>query len=43
MRDRHAAPEKPRTEDLTVFLVLAAPIFAVTVVIVVVILKFTPH
>jgi hypothetical protein len=43
MTDHGTAPERPRTEDHLVFLLLAAPIFAVTVAIVVIILTFTPR
>lgn len=36
-------PEKPQTEDLQVFLALALPIFAVTALIIVVILQLSPR
>jgi len=36
-------PERPRTEDVQVFLALAMPIFAVTLVIIVVILQLSPR
>ncbi len=36
-------PEPPKTEDLQVFLALALPIFAVTAVIIVVILQLSPR
>jgi hypothetical protein len=36
-------PETPRTEDLTVFLVMTLPIFAVTVAIIVLILQLGPR
>lgn len=36
-------PEKPRTEDLQVFLVMALPIFAVTTLIIFVILQLSPR
>jgi len=35
-------PERPKTEDVQVFLVLTLPIFAVTVAIIVIILQLTP-
>jgi hypothetical protein len=37
-----ALPEKPRTEDVQVFVALAVPIFAVTAAIIVVILQLSP-
>jgi hypothetical protein len=36
-------PEPPRTEDLTVFLVISVPIFLVTAVIIVLILQLSPR
>lgn len=36
-------PEPPKTEDLTVFLVLSLPIFAVTFAIIVLILQLGPR
>jgi len=36
-------PEPPRTEDVTVFLALTLPIFAVTAAVVVLILQFSPR
>lgn len=38
-----ALPEPPKTEDVQVFLVLTMPIFAVTLVIIVVILLLSPR
>jgi hypothetical protein len=35
-------PEKPHTEDLTVFLVLSLPIFGVTVAVLALILQLSP-
>ena len=36
-------PEPPRTEDVTVFLALTLPIFAVTAAIIVLILQLSPR
>jgi len=36
-------PEPPRTEDVTVFLALTLPIFAVTAAVVVLILQLSPR
>ncbi len=36
-------PEKPRTEDLRMFLVLALPIFAITAGVVGIVLVFSPR
>lgn len=35
-------PDKPKTEDLQVFLVLTLPIFAVTAAIIVIVLQLSP-
>lgn len=42
MDSRGALPERPKTEDVQVFAVLAVPIFAVTALIIVVILLLSP-
>lgn len=42
MDTQRTLPEPPKTEDLQVFLVLTAPIFAVTFAIIVIILALSP-
>jgi hypothetical protein len=40
--EHRSVPEKPRTEDHIVFIVLAVPVFVVTILIIVVILLLSP-